>query len=111
MKERTLRGKVAIVGVGETAYYRHGRAPDPEFALALQAVLRACEDAGIDPRRVDGFASYSNDRELPHADDVRMIGNLLGDPEQDVRIGAPVEAAFEPHDEAKPPYTLVALAA
>jgi acetyl-CoA acetyltransferase len=65
MKERTLRGKVAIVGVGETAYYRHGRAPDPEFALALQAILRACEDAGIDPRRIDGFASYSNDRSEP----------------------------------------------
>ena len=65
MKERTLRGKVAIVGVGETAYYKHGHAPDPEFALALQAILRACEDAGIDPRRIDGFASYSNDRSEP----------------------------------------------
>jgi acetyl-CoA acetyltransferase len=65
MKERSLRGKVAVVGVGETTYYKHGRAPDSEFALALQAVLRACEDAGIDPRRIDGFASYSNDRNDP----------------------------------------------
>src|SRR5215831_3014859 len=65
MKERSLRGKVAIVGVGETAYYKHGRAPDSEFSLALQAILRACEDAGIDPRRIDGFASYSNDRNDP----------------------------------------------
>jgi len=65
MKERSLRGKVAIVGVGETTYYKHGRAPDSEFALALQAILRACEDAGIDPRRIDGFASYSNDRNDP----------------------------------------------
>ena len=62
---RTIRGRVAIAGVGETAYYRHGRAPESEFALALQAILRACEDAGIDPRRVDGFASYSNDRNDP----------------------------------------------
>ena len=45
---RTIRGRVAIVGVGETAYYRHGRAPEPEFALALRAILRACQDAGID---------------------------------------------------------------
>ena len=62
---RTIRGRVAVVGVGETAYYKHGRAPESEFALALQAILRACEDAGIDPRRVDGFASYSNDRNDP----------------------------------------------
>ena len=50
MSTRTLRGKVAIVGVGETAYYRHGKSPDSEFKLALQAILAACEDAGIDPR-------------------------------------------------------------
>ena len=62
---RTIRGRVAIAGVGETAYYKHGRAPESEFALALHAILRACEDAGIDPRQVDGFASYSNDRNDP----------------------------------------------
>jgi uncharacterized OB-fold protein len=44
--------------------------------------------------------------ELPDAGNVRMVGNLLGDPEQDVEIGAEVEAVFEDHagDE---PYTLV----
>jgi acetyl-CoA acetyltransferase len=65
MGERTLRGKVALAGVGETPYYKLGRAPDPEFKLALMAILRACEDAGVDPREVDGFASYSNDRNDP----------------------------------------------
>lgn len=45
--------------------------------------------------------------ELPHAGNIRMVGNLLGDPTQEVTIGAPVEAVFEPHDEAAPPYTLV----
>ena len=38
--------------------------------------------------------------ELPHAGNVRMLGNLLGDPRQEVTIGAPVEAVFEPHDDA-----------
>ena len=38
---------------------------------------------------------------------VRMLGNLLGDPRQLVQIGAPVEAVFEPHDDATPPFTLV----
>jgi acetyl-CoA acetyltransferase len=60
--ERTLRGRVAVVGIGETDYYRHGASPDPEFKLALRAILAACEDAGLDPREIDGFASYSDDR-------------------------------------------------
>ena len=45
--------------------------------------------------------------ELPQAGGVRMIGNLLGDPEQVVSIGAAVDAVFEPHDDATPPFTLV----
>jgi acetyl-CoA acetyltransferase len=65
MTKRSLRGQVAVAGVGETAYYRHGQAPEPEFVLCLKAILAACEDAGIDPRDIDGFASYSNDRNDP----------------------------------------------
>lgn len=45
--------------------------------------------------------------ELPDVDSVRMLGNLLGDPRQTVQIGASVEAVFEPHDDAAPPFTLV----
>jgi uncharacterized OB-fold protein len=45
--------------------------------------------------------------ELPHAGGVRMIGNLLGDPRQPVRIGAPVTAVFEHHEDGVSPYTLV----
>jgi hypothetical protein len=60
--ERSLRGRVAVIGIGETDYFRHGASPDPEFKLALKAILAACADAGIDPRDIDGFASYSDDR-------------------------------------------------
>jgi acetyl-CoA acetyltransferase len=60
--ERSLRGRVAVIGIGETDYYRHGASPDPEFKLALKAILAACDDAGLDPREIDGFASYSDDR-------------------------------------------------
>jgi hypothetical protein len=35
-----------------------------------------------------------------------MLGNLLGDPRQDVPIGAEVEAVFEHHPDAEPPYSL-----
>ena len=45
--------------------------------------------------------------ELPGAGNVRMVGNLLGDPKQEVPIGASVEAVFEHHEDAKPPFTLV----
>ena len=62
---RTVRGKVAVVGIGETQYYKRGEAPDAEFKLALKAILAACEDAGISPKQVDGFASFSNDRSDP----------------------------------------------
>jgi uncharacterized OB-fold protein len=42
--------------------------------------------------------------ELPDAGNVRMVGNLLGDPMEDAVIGAEVEAVFEDHDEG---FTLV----
>lgn len=45
--------------------------------------------------------------ELPHADNVRMVGNLLIAPDAPVVIGAEVEAVFEAHDGAETPYTLV----
>ena len=62
MNDRTLRGRVAVVGVGETPYYKRGESPDAEFKLALQAIVTACTSAGISPKNIDGFASFSNDR-------------------------------------------------
>lgn len=45
--------------------------------------------------------------ELPHADNVRLIGNLIGDPQQTVTIGAEVEGVFEHHPNASTPHTLL----
>ena len=45
--------------------------------------------------------------ELRHADNVRLVGNLLGDPQQELVIGAEVSAVFEHHAAAEPPYTLL----
>ena len=44
--------------------------------------------------------------ELPQADNVRLVGNLLGDPEQEIVIGKQVRAVFEHHTE-EPAYTLL----
>ena len=65
MSDRSIRGKVAAVGIGESTYYKHGQSPDAEFMLVLQAIMRAAKDAGINPKEIDGFASYSNDRSDP----------------------------------------------
>lgn len=75
MSLRSLRGQVAIVGIGQTTYYKHGEAPDAEFALAVRAVLAACADAGVDPQQIDGFSSYSYDR-----NDASRMAAALGIP-------------------------------
>ncbi len=61
----TIARKTAIVGVGETTYYKRGAAPDAEFKLGLMAILKAVEDAGLKVSDIDGFASYSGDRNDP----------------------------------------------
>ncbi len=71
--ENTIKGRVAVVGIGETTYYKRGQAPDPEFKLVLKAIMAACEDAGISPKSIDGFCSYSNDRNMP-----ARLANALG---------------------------------
>jgi len=58
---RSLRGQTAIVGIAQTPYYKRGTSPDSEMKLALRAIVAACEDAGIDPRDVDGFVSYGSE--------------------------------------------------
>jgi acetyl-CoA acetyltransferase len=75
IQHRTLRGQVAIAGIGATRWFKRGQSPDPEFKLALQAILAACEDAGIEPTEVDGFSSYANDR-----NDAVRLASALGLP-------------------------------
>lgn len=57
-----LRGATAVVGIGQTPYYKRGSSPDPEIKLTLRAIVAACEDAGISPRDIDGFISYASER-------------------------------------------------
>ena len=44
---------------------------------------------------------------LPHAGGVRLVGNLLGDPQQEVQIGGQVTAVFEHHNDVENPFTLL----
>jgi acetyl-CoA acetyltransferase len=55
---RSLRDKYCIVGVGETEYSRNsGRTTR---AMAVEAVRKAMDDAGLRPSDVDGMMSYQN---------------------------------------------------
>ena len=65
MSEYTVSGKTAVVGLGETRYYKHGQAPVPEFRLLLDAVKAAADDAGIDVKDIDGLCSYASERSDP----------------------------------------------
>jgi acetyl-CoA acetyltransferase len=56
-----FRGSTAVVGVGATDYHKRGASPLSSAQLVLQAILRACQDAGADPKSIDGFVSYAGD--------------------------------------------------
>ncbi|MGE0679946.1 MAG: acetyl-CoA acetyltransferase [Candidatus Binatia bacterium] len=72
MTDYSIKDKVAIVGIGETKYYKAGQAPISEFQLALEAIQKAVADAGLRIEDIDGFASYSDDRNDP----TRLAGAL-----------------------------------
>jgi 3-oxoacyl-[acyl-carrier-protein] synthase III len=58
-----LRGKYAIVGVGETAYTRGNDCTTR--TLGTRAVRSAVEDAGLTMADVDGMMSYSYNDSTP----------------------------------------------
>jgi acetyl-CoA acetyltransferase len=52
-----MKDRAAIAGIGAT---RFGRGlPEPETALAAQAILAALDDAGLAPGDVDGLSCYT----------------------------------------------------
>ena len=57
-----LRDRAAIVGLGRTTYGKRGElAGRGTTALAAEAILDACADAGVSATDIDGFTSYAND--------------------------------------------------
>jgi acetyl-CoA acetyltransferase len=73
----SLRDRAAIVGIGESEYRKWGQIADrSEFQLALEVIVRAVEDAGLTLDEVDGFSSFSNDR-----NEASLVATALGLPE------------------------------
>lgn len=60
-----MNGRAVVVGIGESAYYKHGGSPDSEFQLACTAIQNATKDAGLELRQLDGLVSYMDDRNSP----------------------------------------------
>jgi len=52
-----IRREVAIVGIGQTAYAK--ALPGTAWELAIEAILAALGDAGIDPEDVDGMCRFA----------------------------------------------------
>ena len=57
MPGESLRDKAAIVGIGETEYVR--KSDKSLDALVSQAIEKACADAGITPKEIDGVIQVS----------------------------------------------------
>src|SRR5215470_11147969 len=60
-----MHGSAAIAGIGESTYYKRGESPHSEFQLACIAIQRAVADAGLELSDVDGFVSYTDQRNTP----------------------------------------------
>lgn len=72
----TLSDKTAIVGVGETQFYKRGQSqPQTILEMAAKAILAALDDAGLTAKDLDGFAYYSG------GVDTSLLAQTLGVPE------------------------------
>lgn len=73
----SFRDRAAIVGLAESEYRKWGQITDrSEFQLALEVIVRAVEEAGLGIDEVDGFSSFSNDR-----NEGALVATALGIPE------------------------------
>ena len=66
-----VKDKAVIVGVGNTRFSKESGVS--ELNLAVQAVKAACDDAGLHPSAIDGFATFTMD-----ANDEIEVARTLG---------------------------------
>ena len=65
-----------VAGVGESAYYHRGGAPETEFQLACTAIRNAIADAGLAPADVDGVVAYMERNEPVRLSAALGLGDL-----------------------------------
>jgi acetyl-CoA acetyltransferase len=72
-----MRDATAIVGIGETTFYRRGQShPQTLYELAGKAILAATADAGLSLDEVDGITYYGYGAGLDSA----VLAQILGIP-------------------------------
>ncbi|AXE63658.1 thiolase [Hyphomonas sp. CACIAM 19H1] len=72
--------KCAIAGIGATDYYIRGQSfPRTINEMVGEAILKACDDAGISVKQIDGFAYYSG-AQMGYGDkaDTASLMEMLG---------------------------------
>jgi acetyl-CoA acetyltransferase len=67
----TLKDEAAIVGIGQTAYTKNSGGS--ELSLAVEAVSKAIDDAGLEPQQIDGYCSFTLDTN-DEVDIARAVG-------------------------------------
>ncbi|MCH2173767.1 lipid-transfer protein [Myxococcota bacterium] len=78
-----IPGKAAVVGIGQTPFGKGlGRT---EYDMGLEAILAACEDAGISPSEIDGLVRFDME-----SLDEEMLLSALGNPDLSYFIGTPM---------------------
>jgi acetyl-CoA acetyltransferase len=71
VSRHTYAGKAAVVGIGATEFSKNsGRS---ELQLALEACAAACEDAGVDPKQVNGLSTFTMETN-PESEIMRGLG-------------------------------------
>ena len=81
-----LTDKYCIVGVGETEHMRPSNRTT--LSMGIEAVKNACDDAGLDPRSIDGITSY----QAADSASGTQIGHALG-----MRLNYTVDIMGGPH--------------
>jgi acetyl-CoA acetyltransferase len=68
----SIRNRAAIVGVGETEFSKNsGRST---LRMALETIMEALDDAGLEPSDIDGVVKMSANRDIDETDLSRALG-------------------------------------
>jgi acetyl-CoA acetyltransferase len=68
-----IRDQAAIVGIGHTRFAK--QLEQSEYEMGMEAIVNACDDAGISPRQIDGLVRY----DMEQIDEEQLLA-ALGNP-------------------------------
>lgn len=78
-KNRNAEIYAEIVGYGSTADAYHITSPDPAGESAVQAIMEACNEAGIAPKDIDYFNAHGTSTPINDKCETDVIKKAFGD--------------------------------